>query len=133
MLQLVFILIWTVTIQIGEYEFCDDANGRYYNASEVIQICSSADNMIYVLSHELGHHYRYEYLSEEEREEYQSIANEYSWAMTKYWNTNIKEDFAETFAMWLYKYHKKLYRLWEGTDARFELLYKYTALSSTSP
>lgn len=133
MLQLVFILIWTVTIQIGEHEFCDEAKGRYYIASEVIKICSDADNIVYTLSHELGHHYRYEYLSEEEREEYQSVANEYSWAMTKYWDTNVREDFAETFAMWLHKYHKKLYRLWEGTDARFELLYKYTALSSTSP
>lgn len=122
-MQLVLIIIWTVTIQIGEYEFCDEAKGRYYIASEVIKICDDADNVTYTLLHELWHHYRHQYLSEEEREEYKILVNEYSGAMTKYWDTNVREDFAETFAMWLYKYHKKLYRLWDGTKARLDYLH----------
>lgn len=137
MLYILLSLIASVgSIQIWEFDFCKETShlGIYsYNKKwdTEIKACKREDT-IYIIIHELWHHLRYQYLDDKQREDYSEIVS--TWgsgsAPTKYWETSIEEDFAESFAMYMYDFHKKLYKLGDGTTARFNRFDEYLSLST---
>lgn len=124
------------SIQIGEFDFCTDTNhlwvySRGGDWDTEIKACKNKDT-IYIIIHELWHHLWHQYLTEEQRIDYGRVVVEYgiTSSPTKYWETSITEDFAESFAMYMYEFHKKLYKLWDGTTARFNRFDEYLSLST---
>jgi hypothetical protein len=87
---------------VYKMSYVDDEEGSYTPFLNVIQI-KDYDNFRYVMHHEIGHRVWSLKLSSEQKSEFKDVAKTEE-EITEYAKTNIKEDFAETFACY-YDYY----------------------------
>lgn len=80
----------------------EKANGSYYNKLDLI-ILRHYDNSditedMTVALHEIGHRIWYEYMTEEQREQWRELYDNSTIFISAYAKTDAEEDFAESFA-----------------------------------
>lgn len=100
-------LILSTSIIFGDFSFCDTFWGRHYItiqddiiSENRIEICNNADDIVFIVLHELWHQFWHIYLSIQERNEYRALQSDYVHDYYRYYSmTNAWEDFADIFAL----------------------------------
>lgn len=96
-------LISTISITFSKFDYCDKYHWIYYQQEQKIEVCNtwSKEQMRFTLLHELWHHFRYQYLTEAERFNYNSlyVNTKQEDFYREYSSTLITEDFADMFAI----------------------------------
>ena len=95
-------LISNISITFSNFDYCDKYNWIYYYEQR-IEICNTWDKeqMKFTLLHELWHYFRYEYMTDEERFNYNSlfVNSKETDFYREYSTKSINEDFADMFAL----------------------------------
>lgn len=78
-----------------------DSTGVYTGINRKIYIERANNSIVGIYAHEIGHHFWYMNLSEEEQEYYESAYEQDEYRPTLYANTSHKEDFADSFALYI--------------------------------
>ena len=96
-------LLSTISIVISKFEYCDTYHWIYYQQEKKIEVCKTwnKEQMKFTLIHELWHYFRYEYMTDEERFNYNSlfVNSKETDFYREYSTTSITEDFADMFAL----------------------------------
>lgn len=95
-------LISTISIYFSKFDYCYEHSWKYYHEKR-IEICDTwnKEQMKFTLIHELWHYFRYEYMTDDERFNYNSlfVNSKETDFYREYSKTSISEDFADMFAL----------------------------------
>ena len=101
MLELIKLFLLYISISFWEYEYCNssEVKGKYLIAINIVEVCENYKYKNLVAIHELWHYFWFTYLSKEEKAIYEIMFINSWWFnfVTSYAETDVVEDFAETF------------------------------------